>query len=350
MPTNIDISFAVTLLRRGDVVAFATETVYGLGADAHSARGVQQIYDIKGRPAGHPLIIHVSNQAAACYWADLGAAGKVLADAFWPGPLTLIVPRRADVPAYACGDESTIGLRCPSHPLAHKLLAAFEYGGGRGIAAPSANRFGGVSPTSASHVRSDFGEVVPVLDGGPSDHGLESTIVDLSRGFVSILRPGSVTAAQVSEVLRARGLAAIDTEVNAQPSLRDKTVRQPRVSGSLAAHYAPDTAIELLLPEQLKRRVVELSDSGRRYVVCSSSQPEPPGLHWEHASSDAAVFGFRLYAMLREFDQLGADVILIEAPPRSAQWDAVNDRLQRAQTGSGLPARSGRLSGPDNLR
>ncbi|HEY5632679.1 MAG TPA: L-threonylcarbamoyladenylate synthase, partial [Burkholderiaceae bacterium] len=176
------IADAAKRLAAGGLVAFPTETVYGLGADATSAQAVAEVYRTKGRPAGHPLIVHVLDEAQARWWAELGRDAKRLIDAFWPGPLTLIVPRRPGAPAFACGDEPTIGLRSPAHPVARALLEAFTALGGHGIAAPSANRFGRVSPTEAAHVRADLGEArLLILDGGPCEVGLESTIVDLSR-------------------------------------------------------------------------------------------------------------------------------------------------------------------------
>lgn len=318
---------AVHVLRGGGLVAFATETVYGLGADAESARGVASIYERKGRPADHPLIVHVASQASACYWANLGAVGCALAGAFWPGPLTLIALRNPSVARFACGKESTIGLRCPSHPLAQQLLHAFENSGGHGIAAPSANLFGRVSPTCAQHVREDFGEDLLVLDGGNAQIGLESTIVDISRGFASILRPGVIGPDQINDVLAARGLRLLDEN-------RLPAQSAPKVSGSLAAHYAPRSPLTLTTSANLRASVAQLIANGRTVAVCSRDRPDGV-VHWEQAADNPVDYGQRLYAMLRAFDQLPIDQIVVESPPSTPAWSAVLDRLQRAQTGSG---------------
>lgn len=318
---------AVSQLRQGELVAFATETVYGLGADAESSRGVAQIYQRKGRPAGHPLIVHVASQASACFWIQWNVMGSALAGAFWPGPLTLIATRNNEAAGYACGDEVTVGLRCPSHPLAQTLLQAFEKNGGHGIAAPSANLFGGVSPTRASHVRDDFGDDLLILDGGDSQVGLESTIVDVSRGYATILRPGAVTALQINDALTARGLNPLDSTSAGQTDT-------PKVAGSLAAHYAPKSALLLVSPTEVAVRVKQFAASGKSVAVCSATRPAG-AMHWEKASPDPTVFGQRLYALLREFDQMAIDQIVIEQPTNTEDWSAIHDRLGRAQTGSG---------------
>jgi len=278
---STDIEEAVAALRAGELVAFATETVYGLGADAESSNGIAQIFQRKGRPEDHPLIVHVASQSSACFWAKLGAAGNALAAAFWPGPLTLIATRDAAAAAYSCGQEPTIGLRCPSHPVAQALLQAFEAAGGHGVAAPSANLFGGVSPTRAQHVRDDFGDNLRILDGG--DRSDETT---------------------------------------------------PTVAGSLAAHYAPRTPLRLVPTTAMGKHVRQLQAKGLQLAVCSAKKPDDVE-HWEQAASDPFQFGARIYALLREFDQLGIDQILIQTPPNQSNWAAVLDRLQRAQTGSG---------------
>lgn len=324
-----DVSQAVAALLAGELVAFATETVYGLGADAESEAGVAQIYQRKGRPAGHPLIVHVSSQSSACYWAKLGPAGNALAAAFWPGPLTIIASRHDAVASYACGVESTIGLRCPSHPLAQLLLQAFEADGGHGVAAPSANLFGAVSPTTAQHVRDDLGDDLLILDGGNSIIGLESTIVDVSGRSVRILRPGAIGSAQINDVLAARGLHPLDNQRH------EPDATTPKVSGSLAAHYAPRTPMRLIAPDAIDNWVSQLRAQGFTVALCSVSKPATGVQHWEQAATDPARFGARIYALLREFDQLDVDQIVIETPPEHSNWAAVQDRLQRAQTGSG---------------
>lgn len=337
--TAQQVESAARELLAGGVVAFATETVYGLGANAEDARAVQAIYQLKGRPAGHPLIVHVSTLASARYWGRLGRVGEALASAFWPGPLTLIVLRHPAAPAYACGDEQTVGLRCPSHPLAQALLKAFEAQGGHGVAAPSANRFGGVSPTTAAHVRTDFGDRVTVLDGGPSAVGLESTIVDVSRGFATILRPGDISAGQINDVLLDSGLDTLrEGPAHTCPDTGTESVdqpRRPRVSGSMAAHYAPTATLELVAPAQLPARLTHWQNRGKRVACCVLTVNVTQADHVEQASADPAQYGRRLYAMLRGFDEDGIEVILIEQPPTGQQWAAINDRLGRAQTGSG---------------
>jgi len=310
---------AVCRLIAGEAVAFPTETVYGLGADAASAQGVAAIYQIKGRPADHPLIVHVLDAEQAAWWGELGDDGLRLAKAFWPGPLTLIVRRRVGVPAYACGGEPTVGLRSPSHPVARQLLEAFTRLGGHGVAAPSANRFGRVSPTTAQHVADDLGDrVTLIVDGGPCEVGVESTIVDVSRGHAVLLRPGGVDAEAIAQVL-GQAPGAADAQA-------------PRASGTLAAHYAPHTPLELVDPALLDARIDELLADNVRLAVWSPQRPRrsEDHLRWERAPARAQDYARVLYDMLRRLDAFGADRMLIEAVPSSAPWDAVRDRLGRA--------------------
>ncbi len=313
---------AARRLSAGEVVAFPTETVYGLGADAACGPAVEAIYRIKGRPADHPLIVHVADAVQAAWWADLDEDAARLAKAFWPGPLTLILRRRPDAPAFACGGEATIGLRCPAHPVALSLLRAFAALGGHGVAAPSANRFGRVSPTRAAHVAGDLsahadGGLTLILDGGPCAVGLESTIVDLSRGAPVLMRPGGLPAERIEAVL-GRALQARDAAA-------------PRASGTLAAHYAPHTPVELVDAPALEARLARLMAAGQAVAVWSAQRPQTPGLvHWELARSTPEAFGQDLYDGLRRLDALGVDRILIEHVPRGAPWDAVRDRLARA--------------------
>ncbi|HWS76143.1 MAG TPA: L-threonylcarbamoyladenylate synthase [Quisquiliibacterium sp.] len=313
---------AARRLARGEVVAFPTETVYGLGADAACEPAVLAVYRIKGRPADHPLIVHVADRAQAQWWGELGEEGLRLIEAFWPGPLTLIVRRREGAPGFACGGEPTVGLRCPSHPVAMSLLRAFARLGGQGVAAPSANRFGRVSPTRAEHVAADLsghaqGALALVLDGGPCEVGLESTIVDLSRGEPVLMRPGGLPAQRIEAVLGR--------------SLRPRDAHAPRASGTLAAHYAPRTPVELVDAGQLGPRVEGLAREGRRVAAWCRERPGAPGLaHWEPAERDAAGFARDLYDGLRRLDAMGLDRILVEAVPAGVEWDAVRDRLARA--------------------
>ena len=318
----VNILEAARALRAGEVVAFPTETVYGLGADARNADAVAAIYRIKGRPPNHPLIVHLSGPARALEWAHWNSQAQRLADAFWPGPLTLILSRLNDAPGYACGGQASIGLRCPSHPVAQALLEAFEGLGGNGVAAPSANRFGRVSPTSAEHVRADLGESVPmVLDGGPAEIGIESTIVDLSRSQPALLRPGRIQAAVIEAALGV--------------SLAPPDPSAPRVSGSLPSHYAPDTPVELIAADSFLFRLGVIADTGEPFVVWARRERPPAltarlNLTWFRAPDSPADFEQALYGRLREFDRLGSQRIVIERPPTEPAWSAVLDRLQRA--------------------
>lgn len=293
-------------LAAGELVAFPTETVYGLGADATNPHAVAKIFALKGRPSDHPLIVHFHDPAQLDRWvAGVPEMARRLAERFWPGPLTLILTRSAEVPPAATGGQATVGLRCPSHPVARELLREFARIGSGAVAAPSANRFGHVSPTTAGHVRDEFGDGLFVIDGGACDVGLESTIVDLSRGTPVLLRPGAITRADIAAVLGVR------------PGERDAA--SPRASGTLAAHYAPATPVVLvdratLEAEQARGANVAVLELGR--------------------SPDPARYGHDLYARLRELDTRGAKRILVEAPPATPAWEAVNDRLARAAAGA----------------
>ena len=317
---------AAALLAEGKLVAFPTETVYGLGADADNPDAVRAIFVAKGRPADHPVIVHVARHADLEHWArEVPLQARQLIDAFWPGPLTLILPRASHVASVVTGGQDSIGLRCPSHPVAQALLAAFKNGQG-GIAAPSANRFGHVSPTTAQHVLDEFGSLgdsplACVLDGGQSEVGIESTIVDLSRldrqGAV-LLRPGSISAVQIAEVL------------GDMPATPDRAA--PRVSGSLDAHYAPNTPLALVVTEQLPQIVQRLSARGRRFALMYYTRD---AAHLEAAvrlplSADAQAYAHALYATLRTLDAKSCELILVEQPPQDERWQGVNDRLRRA--------------------
>jgi L-threonylcarbamoyladenylate synthase len=314
-----DIAHAALLLEQGRLVAFPTETVYGLGADAENPEAIARIYAAKGRPSNHPVIVHLSPQADLGYWVRaIPNEARALIDAFWPGPLTLILPRAAHIPAAVAGGQNSIGVRCPSHPVAQALLRAFN-GGKGGIAAPSANKFGHVSPTLAQHVRDEFadGSVDLILDGGQSEVGIESSIIDLSRldshGPV-LLRPGRITASQLAEVL------------GVTPAAPDAAA--PRASGTLDAHYAPRTPVAMIASALLPQTLQQLAAAGRRIAL----------LHWNDGHyadalrlpSSPSGYAHGLYAGLRALDAAAADVILIEAPPQSADWQAINDRLRRA--------------------
>lgn len=316
-----EVSRAAALLRAGELVAFPTETVYGLGADATNPQAIAKIFAAKGRPADHPLIVHIPDASHLERWAiDIPEAAYRLAAAFWPGPLTLILKRHPAVLDAITGGQDTVGLRVPHHPLALQLLREFD----GGVAAPSANRFGHVSPTTAEHVREELGTAVAmILDGGPCAVGIESTILDLSGGEPHILRPGMLDAAAIATVL------GVTPEFGA-------TQNAPRVSGSLEAHYAPRTPLRLVPEVELAAAAAAARAAGRRVATLSA---QPPGavdgpLIWREASADPVQFAHDLYARLRELDALGADLILATLPPTGEAWRAVTDRLRRAAAGS----------------
>ena len=323
MQDRPEIARAVALLRAGELVAFPTETVYGLGADASNPAAVAKIFAAKGRPTDHPLIVHLPDAAVLDAWArEVPEAARQLAAAFWPGPLTLILKRQPRVPDAVTGGQDTVGLRVPNHPLALALLRAFH----GGIAAPSANRYGRISPTSAAHVIAELGAAVPlVLDGGPCTVGIESTIVDLSSGAPRILRPGAITAADIARVLG-----------NA-PSALQTAGAAPRVSGSHAAHYAPSTPLRLVAGAQLTETIrAELSNGLHIAVLAHTATPiSATNLAWQAAPTDPGAYAHDIYASLRTLDAQGYDLLLLEAPPATAAWLAVTDRLQRAACGSG---------------
>ncbi|MBI3285068.1 MAG: threonylcarbamoyl-AMP synthase [Burkholderiales bacterium] len=321
-----EISHAAALLEAGRLVAFPTETVYGLGADAENPAAVASIYAAKGRPANHPVIVHLAPGADINYWAcDIPEQAQQLIAAFWPGPLTLILKRAAQIPDAVSGGQDSIGLRCPSHPVAQALLSAFKAGKG-GIAAPSANKFGHVSPTTAAHVREEFpeelaaGMIAAVLDGGQSEVGIESTILDLTRlathGPV-LLRPGHITAAQLAQVL------------GVWPASPDAAA--PRASGTLDAHYAPQTPVVLVEATELENVLSQLQARGKQ-VALMSYQPHPAirTAAWRQLPDEPVAYAHDLYAGLRELDHASADLIVVEALPQDSAWQGVNDRLRRA--------------------
>jgi L-threonylcarbamoyladenylate synthase len=324
------ITRAVALLRAGELVAFPTETVYGLGADARNPAAVAKIFAAKGRPADHPLIVHLPDATHLERWArDIPAEAHLLARAFWPGALTLILKRQPDVPNAVTGGQDSVGLRVPKHSLALDLLRTFD----GGIAAPSANKFGRISPTTAQHVQDDLGTSVPlILDGGPCQVGIESTIVDLSGKRAVILRPGMVSAFDIGQVLGRVPLAADDPL--APPGL------QPvRASGTLDAHYAPRTPLVLMpddsLPIALRNAIVQRE---RVAVLATHAAPfDMPQVLWHVAPADPAGFAHDLYANLRALDALGCDRIYVQKLV-GQPWQAVLDRLKRAAAGSGVQA------------
>ena len=314
------IAEAVHRLAAGDVVAFPTETVYGLGGDATNGEAVAKIFALKGRPGHHPLIVHIADPLALELWVrHVPETARKLAARFWPGPLTMILVKSPRVPASVTGGQDTVGVRCPSHPVAQDLLREFARAGSGGVAAPSANRFGHVSPTTAQHVREEFGGDLFVLDGGACEVGLESTIVDLSRGAPVLLRPGAITRRDIEGVL---GIA---------PTERDAAA--PRAPGTLAAHYAPRTPLALVDAGSL---AAEVAKSRALAVLALRGKPASANVAaWVAAPADPMRYGHDLYANLRALDRSGAARILVEAPPELAAWEAVNDRLRRAAAGAG---------------
>lgn len=308
---NEDVRRAAEILRRGGLVAFPTETVYGLGADASSAAAVSRLYRVKRRPVDHPVIVHFASAEPAFDWArEVPGAAKALAQRFWPGPLTLILKRAAKAKDFITGGQDTVGIRVPSHPVAQDLLRSF----GKGVAAPSANRFGLVSPTSAAHVREDLGEDVDlVLEGGPSEVGIESTIVDLSGNGAVLLRPGRITTRQIEEALGEK--------------LAEKTSSSPRHSGGLERHYAPRTPARLVPSYDLDKEIARLKE---KVAVLAFSRPDERVDYWLRMPRDPDDYARKLYGALRELDGAGCEEILVEAPPETPEWAAVRDRLQRA--------------------
>lgn len=333
-PNSAQIESAALALMRGELVAFPTETVYGLGADASSPDAVRRIYDAKGRPSNHPVIVHIASAKDMVHWCrSVPEVAWQLANRFWPGPLTLILKRAPAVNPAVSGGQDTIGIRCPAHPVAHALLEAFarlKHTAGSnlaGVAAPSANRFGRVSPTRADHVRSEFADLANagmwILEGGDSEVGIESTIVDLSSieqgGELAVLRPGSISA---KDIIDATGLL-----------VGGGHDASPQVSGSLRAHYAPETFLRLIHTSELTAQVQDwLSTHQGRLAVMArrASYMQNDRLVWLTMPCTAQAYAHDLYATLRHIDELGVDSVLCESVPSEPDWAGVQDRLGRA--------------------
>jgi L-threonylcarbamoyladenylate synthase len=318
MISDAVINEAVAVLRRGGLVAFPTETVYGLGADAGNPDAIAKLYAAKGRPAGHPVIVHLADGGQLEEWArEISPLARKLADTFWPGPLTLVLKRAARVHDAVTGGQDTVGVRVPAHPVAHMLLTRF----GSGIAAPSANRFGHVSSTTAAHVRREFGAAVDlVLDGGASAVGIESTIVDVSGEAPVILRPGHILAQQIEQATgRPIGLPGRAS---------------PRAPGSLARHYAPVTPLMVIESDRLPELAASLVRQNKRVAVLARRlvKPSLEKLVWIAAPIEAAPYAHELYANLRELDNACCEMLLVEQVPCEPQWAAIIDRLARAGT------------------
>jgi len=315
------IQAAAQRLADGELLGLPTETVYGLAARADRDEAVAKIFAAKGRPADHPLIVHVLDTAGAEPFAEhLPDTARRLMDAFWPGPLTVIVPRRAGVAEAAAGGQATVGLRAPSHPVARAVLSAARALGVAGVAAPSANRFGRVSPTLAQHVIDEFEPGLMVLDGGACDVGIESSIVDCSREHPALLRPGLLSRerleAALGEPLRAPDAAA------------------PKASGTLAAHYAPRARVRLLASDALAARLAVGAAAGALQGLAVYSRAQFPSAQaawrWQPMPADPAAAAHELFAVLRALDAEGVREIWVEAPPVHPAWDGVRDRLSRA--------------------
>jgi L-threonylcarbamoyladenylate synthase len=306
-------------LAAGELVAFPTETVYGLGARADDDTAVAKVYAAKGRPSRHPLIVHVPDAAAAeAFAAQIPAVAGRLMDAFWPGPLTVIVPREPAIARAAAGGLSTIGLRAPAHPVAHELLQAARRLGVPGLAAPSANRFGRVSPSTAAHVQAEFGEGLLVLDGGPCRIGIESAIVDCSRERPALLRPGMLTRARIEE---AAGQPLLDPDLDA-----------PRAPGTLATHYAPHARLRVMQSSMLHTALQMLGKDSLNLAVYSRTVPSgmAPGLRHRRMPARPEQVAHELFSVLRELDDEGVQLIWVEEPPAGPEWEGVRDRLTRA--------------------
>jgi L-threonylcarbamoyladenylate synthase len=316
-----DVATAAAHLAAGELLAFPTETVYGLGARADDDRAVARIYAAKGRPSGHPLIVHVADEdGAAAFASVLPPAARRLMAAFWPGPLTVIVPRRAGWAQAAAAGQDSIGLRTPAHPVALALLREAARRGVPGVAGPSANRFGHVSPTQARHVQQELGPDLWILDGGECAVGIESAIVDCTRAQPALLRPGQLSRDALESIL-GQPLAAADAA-------------SPRAPGTLASHYAPRAPVHLLEPGELQHRLQAGRVQGLPRVGVYSRLAPAAGVDvgWvcRTMPEEAAAVAHELFAVLRGFDEAGVDAIWVEQPPPGAVWEGVRDRLQRA--------------------
>jgi L-threonylcarbamoyladenylate synthase len=329
-------------VRAGGLIGLPTETVYGLAADAANDAAVASIFAAKGRPATHPLIVHVSAHdggmsAVAHFCAKVPPFAQQLMTAFWPGPLTLILPRRDGVASAAAGGQGSIGLRCPSHPVAQALLWALRKATGTeaevwGLAAPSANRFGRVSPTTAAHVQSELGEELLILDGGSCEVGIESTIIDCTRGQPVLLRPGGITRLQVEQ---ACGRKLLSNEELATQTAQG--LQAPRASGTLESHYAPHAKVRLMDARALQTAVDVLSET-----IAPTGSPTiaiyartvlkkiPRQILFRRMPDDAQAVAQQLFAVLRDFDAATVKLIWVETPPDAEAWEGVLDRLTRA--------------------
>ena len=317
---------AAAHIRAGELVAFPTETVYGLGADVSNDKAVAKIFAAKGRPSDHPLIVHLaSSTQVSDYASSVPPFAQALIKAFWPGPLTVILPRKPGVATVAAGGQDSIGLRCPAHPLALEFLTACKQLGILGVAGPSANKFGRVSPTTAQHVVQEFaqgaGAALMVLDGGPCKVGIESSIVDCTRTAPVLLRPGVLTREQLSAACGQLVLSADDIQDNA-----------PRASGTLESHYAPNAKVRLMDAKAIQTALDLLGADAAHIAVYARSIVRITSIKvlYRRMPDDALATAEQLFAVLRDFDAQGVKLIWIEPVPKAAEWDGVRDRLARA--------------------
>ena len=326
------IAQAAQALRDGQLLGLPTETVYGLAANACDDAAVAKIFAAKGRPADHPLIVHVASVAQVpLFAAQVPEFAQRLMATFWPGPLTLILPRLSGVAAASAGGQDSIGLRCPSHPVAQALLKAAWVLGVEGVSAPSANRFGRVSPTTVAHVQEELGAELLILDGGECDVGIESTIIDCTRGEPVLLRPGQITRAQIETACGRSVLQPQDLAATKQTA--------PRASGTLASHYAPRARVRLLSAPALQAGLRDAAGNGSAIAVYARTLTPLdvlPGLglaaalQWRQMPPSAAAAAQQLFALLRELDRTGVTEIWVETPPDTPDWAGVRDRLSRA--------------------
>ena len=319
---KVTVEQAAAHIRAGELVAFPTETVYGLGADASNDAAVAKIFAAKGRPANHPLIVHIADSAQVlAYASSIPAFAQALIKAFWPGPLTVIFPRKPGVASAAAGGQNSIGLRCPAHPLALEFLVACKRLGVTGVAGPSANKFGRVSPTTALHVAQEFGDDLMVLDGGPCTVGIESSIVDCTRSEPVLLRPGVLTRGQLSAACGQTILSADDTPADA-----------PRAPGTLESHYAPNAKVRLMEAKAIQTALDLLGADAAHIAIYARSivRIQSSKVLYRRMPDDALATAEQLFAVLRDFDVQGVKLIWIEPVPNAAAWDGVRDRLARA--------------------
>jgi L-threonylcarbamoyladenylate synthase len=338
------IAQAADVIAAGGLVGLPTETVYGLAADAANEVAVAKIFAAKGRPSEHPLIVHVSDTASARrFAAEIPAFAQKLMDAFWPGPLTLILPRRPEVASAAAGGQNSVGLRCPSHPVALALLKACAARSIHGLAAPSANQFGRVSPTTAQHVQGEFGDELLILNGGACSVGIESTIVDCSRGVPVLLRPGVLTATQIEYAcgqnllsnaeLSRQKIHRLEADlIPLEDAPREILADAPRASGMLESHYAPKAKLRLMDAKALQTALDILGADAKHIAVYSRQQMHSASTNilFRRMPEDATRAAQQLFATLRELDQPDIKLIWVETPHEDAAWDGVRDRVTRA--------------------